>query len=138
MVETKIGSLFLFQSVGFIFQALRKNGSWAELKSSIATLMAKNAVPSFILDSGATSLLPKCRSLPFLLPQESLLFLVKHNLATHQFNSLDEAMAFAKELGEFVSIQFDGKEVVGVFGATGVADGKCPDGMDYSWKKRRK
>jgi hypothetical protein len=47
-------------------------------------------------------------------------------------------MAFAKELGEFVTIQFDGKEVVGVFGATGVANGKCPDGMDYSWKKRRK
>ena len=69
---------------------------------------------------------------------KSLLVLVKHNLETHQFNSLDEAMAFAKELGEFVTIQFDGKEVVGVFGATGVADGKCPDGMDYSWKKRRK
>jgi hypothetical protein len=47
-------------------------------------------------------------------------------------------MAFAKELGEFVTIQIDGKEVVGVFGATGVTDGKCPDGMDYSWKKRRK
>ena len=66
------------------------------------------------------------------------LVLVKHNLATHQFNSLDEAMAFAKELGEFVTIQFDGKEVVGVFGATGVTNGKCPDGIDYSWKKRRK
>jgi hypothetical protein len=66
------------------------------------------------------------------------LVLVKHNLEIHQFASLDEAMAFAKELGEFVSIQFDGKEVVGVFGATGVADGKCPDGMAYSWKKRRK
>ena len=47
-------------------------------------------------------------------------------------------MAFAKELGEFVTIQFDGKVVVGVFGATGVTDGKCPDGMAYSWKKRRK
>ena len=66
------------------------------------------------------------------------LVLVKHNLKTHEFNSLDEAMAFAKELGKFVSIQFDGKEVVGVFGATGVADGKCPDGVAYSWKKRRK
>jgi hypothetical protein len=69
---------------------------------------------------------------------KSLLVLVKHNLETHQFNSLDEAMAFAKELGEFVTIQFDGKEVVGVFGAAGVTDGKCPNGMDYSWKKRRK
>jgi hypothetical protein len=66
------------------------------------------------------------------------LVLVKHNLVTHQFNSLDEAMAFAKDLGEFVTIEFDGKEVVGVFGATGVVDGKYPDGMDYSWKKRRK
>ena len=81
------------------------------------------------------------RSSLFIKPLTSIkdpLVLVKHNLATHQFNSLDEAMAFAKELGEFVTIQFDGKEVVGVFGATGVADGKCPDGMDYSWKKRRK
>jgi hypothetical protein len=66
------------------------------------------------------------------------LVLVKHILVTHQFSSLDEAMTFAKGLGEFVTIQFDGNEVVGVFGATGVADGKCPDGMDYSWKKRRK
>ena len=64
--------------------------------------------------------------------------IVKHNLDTHEFNSLDEAMAFAKELGEFVTIQFDGKEVVGVFGATGVTNGKCPDGVAYSWKKRRK
>ena len=63
---------------------------------------------------------------------------VKHNLETHEFMSLEEAMAFAKELGEFVTIQFDGKEVVGVFGAAGVTDGKCPNGMDYSWKKRRK
>ena len=64
--------------------------------------------------------------------------LVKCNLETHQFTSLDEAMAFAKELGEFVTIKFDGKEVVGVFGATGVTDGKCPDGIEYFWKRRRK
>ena len=64
--------------------------------------------------------------------------LVQHKLDTHEFNSLDEAMVFAKALGEFVTIQFDGKEVVGVFGATGVANGKCPDGIDYSWKKRRR
>jgi hypothetical protein len=76
--------------------------------------------------------------IPFSSSAKAPLVLVKHNLATHQFNSLDEAMAFAKELGEFVTIQFDGKEVVGVFGATGVTDGKCPDGMDYSWKKRRR
>ena len=68
----------------------------------------------------------------------SPLVVVKHKLDTHEFNSLDEAMTFAKELGEFVTIQFDDKEVVGVFGATGVTDGKCTDGMDYSWKKRRR
>jgi hypothetical protein len=66
------------------------------------------------------------------------LIVVKHKLDTQEFQSLDEAMAFAKELGEFVTIQFDGNEVVGVFGATGVTNGKCPDGIDYSWKKRRK
>jgi hypothetical protein len=66
------------------------------------------------------------------------LVLVKSKLEIHQFNSLDEAIAFAKELGVFVTIQFDGKEVLGVFGATGIANGKCPDGIDYSWKKRRK
>ena len=47
-------------------------------------------------------------------------------------------MSFAKELGEFVTIQFDGKEVVSVFGATGVTNGKCPDRIDYSSKKWRK
>jgi FkbM family methyltransferase len=53
LVETKIGSLLLFQTEDFISQALRKNGSWAELESSIAILMAKNTGPSFILDIGA-------------------------------------------------------------------------------------
>jgi FkbM family methyltransferase len=53
LVETKIGSLLLFQNEDFISQALRKNGSWAELESSIAILMAKNTGPSFILDIGA-------------------------------------------------------------------------------------
>jgi hypothetical protein len=47
-------------------------------------------------------------------------------------------MEWAKAIGEFVTIEFDGKQVVGVFGAAGVLQGKCPDGADYSWKKRRK
>jgi hypothetical protein len=66
------------------------------------------------------------------------LVLVKHNLETHQFNSLDEAMAFAKELGEFVTIQFNGNEVVGKFGVDSITDGKFSDGEDYLWKKRRR
>ena len=63
---------------------------------------------------------------------------VKHNTETHEFDTLDQAMTWAKELGEFLTIEFDGKQVVGIFGAAGVVDGKCPDGIEYSWKKRRK
>jgi hypothetical protein len=47
-------------------------------------------------------------------------------------------MAWAKELGEFVTIQFNGNEVVGKFGADGILDGKFPNGELYTWKKRRK
>ncbi|CAN1520455.1 hypothetical protein MCEREM21_01105 [Burkholderiaceae bacterium] len=47
-------------------------------------------------------------------------------------------MAWAKELGEFVTIQFDGMEVAGKFGADGIVDGKLSNGDPYTWKKRRK
>ena len=63
---------------------------------------------------------------------------VKHNTETHEFETLDQAMAWAKELGEFVTIQFNGSEVAGKFGADGVLDGKLPNGETYRWKKRRR
>ena len=66
LVQTKIGSLLLFQNEDFISQALRKNGSWAELESSIAVLMARNTGSSFILDIGAnlgTFCIPVARKL---------------------------------------------------------------------------
>ena len=63
---------------------------------------------------------------------------VKHNTETHEFETLDQAMAWAKELGEFVTIQFNGLEVVGKFGAGGILDGKFPNGEPYTWKKRRR
>jgi hypothetical protein len=47
-------------------------------------------------------------------------------------------MAWAKELGEFVTIQFNGSEVVGKFGSDGIIDGKLPNGEAYKWKKRRR
>lgn len=47
-------------------------------------------------------------------------------------------MAWAKELGDFVTIQFNGSEVVGKFGADGILDGKLPNGESYRWKKRRR
>ncbi len=63
---------------------------------------------------------------------------VKHTLKVYEFETLDEAMAWAKKLGEFVTIQFNGTEVVGKFGADGISEGKLSNGEAYTWKKRRK
>jgi hypothetical protein len=52
-------------------------------------------------------------------------------------SDLAEAMNFAKEIDCLVAIKGNGMEVIGLFGADGVADGKCPDGVEYTWKKRR-
>jgi hypothetical protein len=54
-----------------------------------------------------------------------------------EFEDLTQAMAWAKVLGEFVTIKINGMELVGVFGADSIKNGKCPDGVEYSWKKRR-
>ena len=63
---------------------------------------------------------------------------VKHNTEIQEFETLDQALAWAKELGEFVTIQFNGTEVVVKFGADGIADGKFSNGEAYTWKKRRR
>ncbi len=52
--------------------------------------------------------------------------------------TLGDAMTFAKELGILVTINGNGMEIVGLFGADSVKDGKCPDGVPYTWMKRRK
>ena len=50
--------------------------------------------------------------------------------------SLDSAMAAAKAYGQFVIIRGpDGMEFVGMFGVDSVKNGKCPDGVDYTWNK---
>ena len=54
-----------------------------------------------------------------------------------EFETLTQAMDWAKVLGKFVTIRVNGMELVGMFGADSVKDGKCPDGVDYTWKKRR-
>jgi hypothetical protein len=51
---------------------------------------------------------------------------------------LSKAMAFAKELGILVTINGDGMQVVGLFGADSIENGVCPDGVPYTWMKRRK
>jgi hypothetical protein len=55
----------------------------------------------------------------------------------HQFNTLDEAMQYAKQLGMFVTIKGGEFEIVGKFGVDSIVAGQCPDGVEYSWMKRR-
>ena len=54
-----------------------------------------------------------------------------------EFVDLGGAILYSQQLGQFVTITGDGMEIVGVFGADSVKDGKLPDGHDYTWKKRR-
>ena len=54
-----------------------------------------------------------------------------------EVNDLTEALAFAKELGILVTINGNGIEIVGLFGADSIKDGMCPDGVPYTWMKRR-
>ena len=49
--------------------------------------------------------------------------------------TLNEAMIFAKGYDCFVTIKGPDFEVVGKFGVDTVADGKCPDGIEYDWNK---
>lgn len=55
-----------------------------------------------------------------------------------QFVTLGEALEFSKELNCFVSIKGKDMELVGIFGADSVNDGKLPDGSNYGWYKRRR
>jgi hypothetical protein len=62
---------------------------------------------------------------------------VEGSKVTIQVMTLDEAMHTAKLMNELVTIKGNGMEIVGLFGADSIKDGKCPDGIDYTWKKRR-
>lgn len=53
------------------------------------------------------------------------------------FDNLGPAMDWAKTLAVFVTIKSNQYEIVGKFGADSIKDGKCPDGVDYTWMKRR-
>ena len=61
----------------------------------------------------------------------------KNGLTLNVQDSLAEAMSFAKIVGTFVTIKGPDFEVCGLFGADSIKNGKCPDGVDYSWMKRR-
>lgn len=55
-----------------------------------------------------------------------------------EFDNLEPAMEWAKVLAVFVTIRGSQYDIVGKFGVDGVEDGVCPDGVAYSWYKRRK
>ena len=50
---------------------------------------------------------------------------------------LQAAMDVAKVLDRFVSIFGNGMEIVGRFGVDSVQNGICPNGVEYTWRKRR-
>ncbi len=54
-----------------------------------------------------------------------------------EFDALSSAMDWAKAIAKFVTIKGNGMEIVGKFGVDSIKDGVCPDGVEYSWKKRR-
>ena len=60
-----------------------------------------------------------------------------YEIKEEKFETLELAMKRAKELNEFVVIKGVGIEIVGMFGADSIQNGKCPDGIEYSWMKRR-
>ena len=59
----------------------------------------------------------------------------KNGLPLNEFDTLDDAMAFAKIAGVFVTIKSTEFEVCGVFGVDTIANGVCPDGVAYDWNK---
>ena len=63
--------------------------------------------------------------------------ILKDEIELDRFITLGEAMEYAKDIGIFVTISGNGMEIVGRFGADSIKDGKCPDGVDYTWMKRR-
>lgn len=62
-------------------------------------------------------------------------FKVVYNDVEKNFDTLNQAMSYAKTLNKFVTIKGDAFEVCGLFGVDSVRDGKCPDGVAYDWNK---
>jgi hypothetical protein len=65
------------------------------------------------------------------------MYKVKSKTKKIEVMTLDDAMKSAKEMNELVTIEGHGIEIIGLFGVDFVLEGKCPDGSDYTWKKRR-
>ena len=60
-----------------------------------------------------------------------------YRIKEKEFITLTDAMEWAKTTDEFVVILGPGFEACGRFGVDTVKDGVCPDGVEYTWRKRR-
>jgi len=58
-----------------------------------------------------------------------------YKIDKQEFASLELAMACAKTLDRFVTIEGPNFEVCGRFGVDSVRNGVCPDGIKYDWNK---
>jgi len=58
--------------------------------------------------------------------------------AETEFVDLAASMDYAKILNEFVTIKGGEFDIVGRFGVDSIKDGLCPDGIAYTWMKRRR
>lgn len=58
-----------------------------------------------------------------------------YKIKNKEFETLDQAMNFAKTTNEFVTITGPDFEVCGIFGVDSIESGKCPDGVKYDWNK---
>ena len=65
------------------------------------------------------------------------MFVVKSDAEEKEFDTLNLAMEYAKELGVLVKIHAHDFELIGKFGVDSIKEGLCPDGVEYTWTKRR-
>ena len=65
------------------------------------------------------------------------MYRVKGKEETFKVLTLAEAMNVAKHMNEYVTITGPDFEIIGIFGVDSIVDQKCPDGVEYTWKKRR-
>jgi hypothetical protein len=58
-----------------------------------------------------------------------------YKIQQQEFETLDQALAYANTVNAFVVIQGPDFEVCGHFGVDTVQNGLCPDGIAYDWNK---
>ena len=62
---------------------------------------------------------------------------INGNVCAEIFDDLTLAMNHSKDLGLFVCITGGEYDIVGMFGTNSVDNGLLPNGLKYTWRKRR-